>query len=1105
MLEFILGRAGSGKTDYVRQMISDRLKNGENNLLLLVPEQFSFESEKTILQSVGAKNMMGVEVLSFTRLANSALENTPYFSLPRIDDGGRAVILRLALDSLGEKLSIYKKCKSNYSGLSTLLSFIQEMKQCSVIPSELNEKAEETSGILSEKLKELSLVFEAYDAFMNKGYFDDYNLLSVANEQMIKDNTFVGKTVFLDAFTGFTAQEMKIVDTVLKQAKDVYITLCTDSFDAYSKYSPFAFINETAKKLLSKAKTNNLETKKTVLENGSKERFTDDLRFLEKNLYASSPEKYDGNENSISVFRCDSRLDECRAVSCEIKRLMREENVRCRDIAVFERSSGTYDKLLSFMFKKYGIPFFEDNRTPISRNPLVMAVRYALKIASKGNSTDSILSILKTDLTSLNDDDISLLETYCFVWSVKSGEWKNEWYKNPSGFNSDFSKEDEETLSRLNDLRKTVNKWISDFVFAFKNGDGKMKSEAVYKFLIDIGADTKLHSLARFLEDKGESAVALEQARVWEKLMQVLDTLANITGNGDIGDRQFAELFEIIISAETLGAVPQGLDNVAVADAQRSRLSSPSYLFVLGLNEGEFPKDSPNNGVFSESERRLLIESGLGILPACDGRFAEERYIAYHALTSASKKLYLLYNSGSKETGSDSPSEVIENVKAVFPSVEEKSFEENSDLSSVESEQCAFSALASTWNDKTDFSYQLKSFFGSKAEYSGVLDSMKRVSGSNKKETSIKDKDVAVRLFKKNMYLSASRVEEYHKCPFRYFCRYGLNVTAMKKAEIDAALSGIIIHHCLEVLIKKHGRAIGEIPSSQRRIEIRQILEDFAKDNMDSNRGQSAKFIYNYNYHVDIISRLVDRLVKEFEFSEFTPVEFELPIREDSQVKPYEIEADDGSKVKISGYIDRVDLMKKDEKSFVRVVDYKSGTKEFDRNDIKFGLNCQMFIYLFALWKNGKELFPNFVPSGVLYFKANDLFSNVNLTMDEEQKELEKAKKTKMSGVVLNDDEVILAMDKSDSGIHIPVTTTDKKGALSLEEFEKFKAIIEKSISRMALKLHEGDIAIYPTDNGSHKLACEYCDYYAVCGIDENDEVRTEAYEEVAEIGSEME
>ena len=1099
VLEFILGRAGSGKTKYVRKLLSEKLNNGENNIILLVPEQFSFESEKMLLESVGAKNMMGIEVLSFTRLANSVIDNTPYSSLPRIDDGGRAVLLRLALDSLGENLKIYRKFKSNYNGLSSLLTFIQEMKQCAVTPEELKEKTAFTSGILSEKLKELSLIFEAYDSFMSKDYFDDYNLLSVANEEMLTDNFFAGKTVVLDAFTGYTAQELKIVDTILKQSQEVYMTLCTDSFDGYGKYSPFSFINDTAKRIVSLCEKNKVEYKKTVLENSDKSRFTSDLEHLEKNLYATKPEKYDGDENNIKIIRCDSRLEECRAVSKEIKRLMREENVRCRDIAVFERTAGTYDKTFGFMFKKYGIPFFEDNRMPVSSNPLVMAVRYALRIASRGIDTDRILSILKTEMTCVSADDISLLETYCFVWSIKGSEWKNEWTKNPAGFSSEISEEDENTLALANELRQKVIRWINSFVFAFKNGNGKQKSEAVYKFLIDIGADKKLFELASFIEKKGESAVALEQERVWNSVMQILDTLANITGENEISPKQYSELFEIFISGLTLGSVPQGLDNVALADAQRSRLSSPEYLFVLGLNEGEFPKDSPNNGILTESERRVLLENGLEILPACDGRFTEERYIVYHALTSASKRLYLLYNSGSTESGTDSPSEVIENVLSIFPSVSVSLNNNENSLSEIESEQGAFTCLASSWNEKSDFSLMLLDYFSSRGEYKGIIDSMKRVSDGNKKETRINNIETATRLFKRDMYLSASKVEDFYKCPFRYFCRYGLKVNPLKKAQIDYAFSGIIIHRCLEKLIEAHGRQLGELPLSQRRKEIREILDEYAEKEMDSNRGQSAKFIYNYNYHVDIVSRLVDRLITEFEFSDFVPKGFELSIGPGKTVSPYEITASDGSIIRITGNIDRVDVFEKDGKSYVRIVDYKSGTKDFCFEDVPMGLNCQMFIYLFALWKNGGEKFPDFVPSGMLYFKASDKFVTVDFSMSEENKKSKLAGKNKMAGVVLDDDDIILAMDKSDSGNIIPATTSNKDYAIDLEEFERYREIVEGAISEMAVMLHNGEVSIYPAKTDDYSDICSRCDYRAVCGINENDECREKPYGEVEE------
>jgi len=1100
MLQFVLGRAGSGKTEYIRSLIKEKLENGEKNLILLVPEQFSFESEKQILESVGSKKMMNLDVLSFTRLADSVIENTPYYSLPRIDDSGRAVLLRLAVDSLSDEIKIYRRYKSNFNGLSGLLSFIREMKQCSVTADELRSKSEVASGILKEKLNELSVIYESFDKKISEEFFDDDNLLCVANEKMISDGYFKNKTVILDAFTGFTSQELKVIGTVFSQAKDVYITLCTDSFEGYDEYSPFEFINATARKLLRLAKENSLDIKENiVLSNNRENRFKPDLKFLEENLYSDFNGKYDSYEKNIRVFAAESKLEECRFVSREIKRLMREENVRCRDIAVFEREKGTYDKYLSYMFKKYEIPFFEDNRVSVAANPLICTARIAVEIAEKGLDTDRILSILKTGMTDIDNEDIALIENYCFVWSLKGRDWKNEWKMNPEGFTSEMSVTDEQLLEKLNSLREKIVSPLLKLIKSFGSSSGKKKSEAVYNYLKDIAADKCLKKLAVFLNENGESALAAEQGAIWDELMRILDVLSSVSGDGVMSKKLYGELFSIIVSGKSVGTVPKGLDNVTVADAQRSRLTSPKYLFVLGLNEGSFPKDSPKNGVLTESERRTLISYGLEILPACDGRFSEERYIAYHAITSASDSLYLSYNTASSDSSSGCPSEVIERVLSLFKNVKTETKSAEISVEDIESEKCAFGSLASCWESDGFFSQKLKDYFASKEEYSGFYNALDRVASHKKYETNISDKSLAKKLFNKDMYISASRVERFYKCPFDYFCRYGMSVEPIQKAEIDNRISGIIIHYCLEQMIKTHGRAIAEMSEKQRKDEIKRILTEYAEENMGEVAGRTAKFDYNFKYHVDIISRLIDRLVEEFEFSDFVPVEFEMPIRDDAQIKPYEITASDGSKVYITGYIDRVDEMKKNGKNYVRIVDYKSGSKSFDIRDVYLGLNCQMLIYLFALWKNGKERFPSFVPSGILYFHANDKFVNVEKYMNDEKQREESLKSKTMKGIVLDDDDVLLGMDKNDTGLYIPAKTKNKSFKYSLEEFERFKNLVEQSVSDMAEKLHSGFIGIYPVEgkSDSYKDICEKCSYRSVCGIDELDSVRTASYGEV--------
>lgn len=1093
MLQFILGRAGSGKTKYVRQMLSEMLSKGNKNIVLIVPEQFSFESEKQMLMSVGAEKMQSIEIISFTRLADKILSGSDIFLKPRIDDGGRAVLMSMALELLDDRIKIYRKHKSSYFGLSQLLDFVREMKQCDVSFSEIDSVAEKSDGALKEKLAELSLISSAFDSLVAKKYFDDNNLLSEACKVISDNNYFSGKTVVLDAFTGFTAPEMKIIRLILQQSEKTYISLCTDSFDDKDEFLPFTFIAETAVNILSLAKRDGIKIEKNIVLNCDDDsRFKKDLSFLEKNLFAKNIKEYNGKTDNIKIFEAENMTEECRMVACEIKRLMREENCRCRDIAVFERTSGTYDRELSYMFQKYGVPYFEDSRHQIATQPLIMLVRCALKIAERGLDTDSILSILKTGMTSVGDYETSLLENYSFMWSIKGKDWKSEWKNSPNGFGSNAPDSDEQILLCLNAARQKAVKPLVSLILSFKNSTGEEKAKAIYDYLSQVNAGEQLKQLAVFFDNKNETSFALEQQRVWGVLMSVLNQLALVSEKTEISAKRFRELFEIIIAAQKLGTIPQGIDNVIIADAERSRLTEPKYLFVVGLNDGEFPLSNQRNGVLTDSERRLLCESGLNILPSSENLSAQERFIAYHALTSATSKLYLSYDVNGASGEEASASEIIENAVKLFPNIETISSNEPIGIKSVESEQSALSALSSCFNENDDFSEKLRGFFYSDEKYNGILSALTRVADSNKKDTSFTKSEISEKLFGKNMHMSASRVEEYYKCPFKYFCRYGLKVEPLKKAEVDAALSGTIIHYCLEKLLSEYGEKLSGMTALDRKNAVKSALDCFADENMGTNLSQTNKFLYNFNYHVDIICRLLDRLIEEFSVSDFMPVGFEMKIGEDGEIKPYCLNTSDGSEIRITGSIDRVDLMQKDDKSFVRVVDYKSGVKQFEKDNIYFGLNCQMLIYLFALWENGNERFPNFVPSGVLYFRANDKFVNAERYMKEKdtQKEINKTKT--MSGIVLDDEAVINGMEKGTRGVFIPVT--DKgKGKISLEEFNHFKNVVDKAIEDMAVSLHNGEVGIYPVNTKNYDKTCEYCDYKSVCGIDEYDEKRTQA------------
>ena len=576
-------------------------------------------------------------------------------------------------------------------------------------------------------------------------------------------------------------------------------------------------------------------------------------------------------------------------------------------------------------------------------------------------------------------------------------------------------------------------------------------------------------------------------------MMQLLDALQAAIGQQTVQARRFSELLRIMIDAADLGDIPHALDEAAVGDAQRIRLDGVRAVFVVGVNDGVFPSPPADGGIFTQAEKAQLRDAALQLGETTENACAEERLLVYSVLTAASEKLFVSYSLSDLHAKTQHKSEIITALEKIYPFCKHIDTASLTGMQKIASVQTAFEAAAVQYNENTPFGASLKAYIAEKSDYADRLKAVNRAAAG--RGFSFHNDENAKALFGTEQYLSASKIELYHKCSFAYFCRYGLGLEPVATAKLDASHRGLLIHHVLEKLLLQYPNgAIASVSSEELKESLHSLCGEYVLQYMGGSENMPPRLVWQLERAEQTAFEIAERLRTEFGTSLFVTRDVELAIRQDSEVAPYVITLPDGGTVTVTGVVDRVDVMELDGRSYVRIVDYKTGGKNFKLSDLDAGLNMQMLLYLMCLWDNAEARYGDIVPAGILYVPAKTGAVNLPRNATLEEIEQAKVKNGRMNGLVLADKNVILGMDSTGSGVYINAKI-DKKGEIkgsvaSFAEFEKIHEKIESLLCAMYTDLRSGTIAAVPVEGSNYKDICRYCAYAAVCGHENGDCVK---------------
>ncbi len=1082
MLQLIFGRANSGKSNEIYRRVCAAVEAGEQ-AVLLVPEQSSFESERGLLHAMGGVYTDRVEVLSFTRLASILNRETCGPVGITLDECGRFLLMGQVLARVAKKLQVYHR-GNTAEFIHTILQTMNELQQAAVTPEWLLTIAGslDKHPLLKGKLQDLALIQGEYDALLQARNLSLSDDLTKLYDQLGEKDWFQGKTVFFDEFDGFTGQQMQIMHRIFEQAKNITFALPADGLDGrMGDRSPFVNVRKTAQKLVRMAGDYYVSVA-TPLILSTSYFASPALTAAELCFSGLSEEVFEEATEDITLVSTASVFDEVEYTAAAIHRKVREEGGRYGDFVVIARDMNVYAGPLQILFRRYKIPLFLDLRRPASSLPLYVLVQSAVTAALKF-STEAILRLLKSGLAGLCIEEISKLENYTYVWNITGSGWLQPWEKRPDGFQNDLSQEVcKERLEQLNTLREQVVKPLFALQEALQSGNAKRMAGGIYQYLQQIHADENLKKSADAFELQGEAETANLQRQSYDSLINLLDQMAVSFPEEHVSATQFRKMLESVIGCVSLGSIPQKLDSVVAGAAGRIRPGRPSHTFLLGFQQGAFPQ-APNAGLLNPSERRLLEEAGVEIRDCRLESALEESFLLYRTLFSCFRTLTITYPREDLNGNPIAPSVYLNRILEYVPHLKKRnlSVDNATGCTLPETQDSGISMLARNWHAQTPEIELLRQYYC--AEAPARYFRLARLAEPGGHALSA---ETARRLFGTNIVMSASQLDTFYRCRFSYFCHYGMRLRSIRPAVLDQLQRGTAAHYVLEGMIRRHHKKIAELSEEQRNAEVSQLLRDYAVTLAGDLADSDLQFRYLLASMEAMLQEVLGRIADEFRISAFAPAYCELKIGfdQDCSVKALRVSLQDGS-VSIIGLVDRVDTMEFQNQLVFRVVDYKTGTREFALSDVFYGLNMQMLIYLLALRKNGIDgVDKPLIEGGVVYqpVKRVELRPGENCS-------LATSSRVRLNGLLNNSREILEGMNPSlSSGImktpvdkdNNPTEYQSPFALLGTEDFSLLEAHISHLIAEAGNQLHQGNISISPRD-GLDSDACHYCEFSSVC------------------------
>ena len=1077
-LRIIYGKAGSGKSQYIYNEINEKIKENKK-IYIITPEQFSFTAEQKIMEN--RKSIIGAEVITFNRLAYRVINEIGGVIHTNLTKCGKAMLIFSILQSEKNNLTFLNKSDEN---IEICMRIISELKKHAVTIEDLKKVQEKIENkYLKNKLKDIILIYEKFENKIENNYIDETDLLTILAENIDKIDLLKNSEVYIDEFAGFTEQEYQAIKKIIKISNNVTITFCTDnlSLDTDPNTDIFYPNKITYNKIISLLDKN--EKIETINLEKSHRFKNEELGYIEKYLYSTKVQKCQTNKN-INLFLAKNYYSEIENVAIKINKLIKEENLKYKDISIITKNTDNYSSLIKTIFEKYEIPVFIDEKRDLNQNIIVQYILSILEVFNKNYSYESIFNYLKTGFVEIDENDIFRLEKYCIKYGIKNNKFKK-----------DFIYGKKEDVDYLNELRKNIiNPLINLKDKLDEEKTAKNISKQIYLFLISQNIENKINKKINKLKEENLLDLAKEYEESYKIIINILDEINLIFGEEKITIDRFIRIIKIGLKNSELGKIPATQDQVIVGDTDRSRSRKTKVVFIIGLNDGVFPSINKNQGFLDDEDRENLKTENIEIAKGTLENIYDDNFNIYKAFTTAEEKIYLSYASSDNEGKSLRASNLIYRMKKIFPNlIEESDIIKKENLNLI-NEKISYENLILKINEIENginpekLFYILYKYYEQNKKYKDILkDNLKYI---NFKLNEKLKKENIEKLYGNKLNTSISKLEKYKSCPFSYYLQYILKLKEKEELKVQSFDTGSFMHDVINTFfeeINNLGIKLNNISDD----EIEKIINKIINEKLLNENNYIFTSSEKYKLLVQRLKRIIIKslkyIIQSLVQSEFKLEGTEVEFGEKGKYNPIILNLEDGKTVEIIGKIDRIDVAEDENKKYVRIIDYKSSVKNIDFGNVYAGLQLQLITYLDAVCK-----IEDFVPAGILYFNLLEQLINSNKKISEEEIEQKIRNNFKMKGLILADVKVAKMQDKNlEKGkSEIIPAYIDKTGTLSpklssiasQEEFTKLQKYINKTIKQISNEIFKGNIELKPYYKNK-KTPCEYCSYKNMCGF----------------------
>ncbi len=1124
-VQFILGRSGTGKTSYcIKAIVNELLEPSEQQLILLVPEQATYQAERAVLADERISGYNRLNVLSFDRLQFLLLgKNTARPALSRI---GRQMIVHRLLRDNKNKLKIFDSSASSSGLARQMAQTITELHQYAKTPDDVNQllselAKDERNNLAILKFTDIGLIFGEYLKFIEADFLDPDVQLARACQAVSVSTLARGAKLWVDGFAGFTEAELAVLTELLKVVADAQIAFCLDPSEidlanpAAENIDPVGLFNPTQRtyaELVDRVKKCKLQlTKPIILERAVRFSSCPQLAHIERNIFELKPSKLDSADN-IRIISVPNTRAEVRFVARQILELVKEKNYRYRDIAVIASDIDSYQHYIRAYFDDYGIPFFIDKRKPLNQHPVVQLICSALQAVTVGFAHGDVFAYLKTDLVPIQRYDIDLLENYCLAFGITANDWQSDKQWNFAGKdNEDFDEQ------RINQIRlKAIGPLLElrDRLCPVdepaKTLSAEKLTQTIFNFLDDLKVKETIGSWIEEANKNEDVATANEHQQFYNKLVDIFDELVEVFVGRAMTAEDYFAIINSAFSQLTLAFIPPTLDQVLVGSIERSRHPDLKAVFLIGATQRQFPVPVSSDSILTDDDRSAAESADFQLAPPITQKLTERQYLAYIAFTRPSEFLCVTYPSVDDKGGAVPRSQFIDNLESLFGNLNEESIAgEEIDIEKVHSETELADLLCArlgkdTFLTNADDNSRLDGLLNDICSDEQLAELGSNVlSAINYDNCARLDGDVVGELFGRQIQTSATRLSTFAACPYRYFARYVLDLKERKDSKIRPLDIGDFYHRALDALLKKLNEEKKDF-STIENDELLKILNEQIEQVI-----QSSSFISNFSRHslhnAYIISSAAEvlgdcvlaigQMVRAGSFRpSFSEVSFGKLRHSECREEPpdtlgkYELALGNNRVLSLDGKIDRLDIAEVDGKKIAIVFDYKRRDMSFNWSKFYYGLDVQLPLYMLAIRNAAGSKTKNV--AGAFYMPVE--VSPQRATLDEISKKTD-IFNYKAKGI-FNGRFFQLLDSAASSGwskfYSFRITSKDEQygnysisAALKPDDFEKVLRFTEQKIVKLVQEILSGGIDVRPY-RLSDKSPCSYCEYKSVCRFD---------------------